>query len=204
MAIVLIRHGETAGNAQRFLQHPDTPLSERGLAQARRLGERLGRGRIAAIVASDYARAWTTAQQVRDASGAALSVDVGLRERNFGDLRGRPYADLGFDPFAPGYLPPGGESWEDLHRRVDETWERLHAHAAGLEGDLVLVSHGLVLHSLVSRRLGLAEELVVPASFGNTAVTIVDPAPPWTVRLLGCTAHLDAATRHDAASLSGV
>ena len=33
MAIFLIRHGETAGNANRVVQVPETPLSERGLAQ---------------------------------------------------------------------------------------------------------------------------------------------------------------------------
>jgi 2,3-bisphosphoglycerate-dependent phosphoglycerate mutase len=198
MAIVLVRHGETAGNARRFLQHPDTPLSERGLDQARRLAARLARGRVAAIVASDYARALTTAEHVRDASGAPLAIDVGLRERNFGDLRGRPYAHLDFDPFAQGYVPPRGESWEELHRRVDEVWERLHGRAAELEGDLVLVSHGLVLHSLVSRRLGVGPDLVVPGSFGNTAVTIVEPAPPWTVTVLGCVAHLGDAELREA------
>lgn len=200
MAIVLIRHGETAGNARRFLQHPDTPLSERGLGQARRLAERLAHGRVAAIVASDYARALTTAEHVRDACGAPLAVDVGLRERNFGDLRGRPYAELDFDPFAQDYVPPQGESWEDLHRRVDEVWDRLHVRAAHLEGDLVLVSHGLVLHSLVSRRLGVGPDLVVPTSFGNTAVTVVEPAPPWQVRLLGCIAHLGEAEAGGAAT----
>ena len=39
--IYLIRHGETALNANRTLQPAATPLSERGLAQAQRLAERL-------------------------------------------------------------------------------------------------------------------------------------------------------------------
>ena len=33
MSILLARHGETPSNAARVLQLPDTPLSERGLAQ---------------------------------------------------------------------------------------------------------------------------------------------------------------------------
>src|SRR5215831_7290141 len=155
MAIVLVRHGETASNAERVLQHPETPLSERGLAQARRVAERLARSRVAEIASSDYARALTTAELIRDACGAPLAIDPELRERNFGDLRGRAYAELGFDPFATGYVPPAGESWEDLHRRVDRMWDRVRAHAAGLVGDLVLVTHGLVCHSLVTRRLEL-------------------------------------------------
>src|SRR5262245_21507210 len=35
-SIFLIRHGETLGNASRVVQHPDDPLSPRGLAQAER------------------------------------------------------------------------------------------------------------------------------------------------------------------------
>ena len=191
MAIVLVRHGETVSNARRVLQHPETPLSERGLAQARQVAQRLARTRVAEILASDYARALTTAELIRDACGAPLAIDLELRERNFGDLRGRAYADLGFDPFAPGYTPPAGESWEDLHERVDRMWERVHGRAAGLAGDLVLVTHGLVCHSLVSRRIDLAGAVCGPGRFANTSVTILDAAPPWRLQLLGCIAHLD-------------
>ena len=190
MAIVLVRHGETPGNASRVLQFPDTPLSERGLAQARCVAQRLAGTRIAEIAASDYARALRTAEEIRDASGAPLVIDPELRERNFGDLRGRAYADLDFDPFAPGYTPPNGESWEDLHRRVDRMWERVSARAAALPGDLVVVTHGLVCHSLVSRRIELAGAECGPGRFANTSVTVVEASQPWRLLLLGCVAHL--------------
>ena len=197
MAIVLVRHGETASNAQRVLQHPETPLSERGLAQARRVAERLALRRVAGIAASDYARALTTAELIRDACGAPLAIDPELRERNFGDLRGRAYAELGFDPFAAGYTPPAGESWDDLHRRVDRMWDRLAARAVGLADDLVLVTHGLVCHSLVSRRIDLDGARYAEGRFGNTSVTIVDAEPPWRLRLLACVAHLGGELARD-------
>jgi probable phosphoglycerate mutase len=203
MAIVLVRHGETDGNARRFLQLPDTPLSKRGEAQARRVAARLQAHRIGAILASDYARARRTAELIRDVSGAALDFDIGLRERNFGALRGTSYDELGLDPFAPGYTPPEGESWEDLHARADATWERAVARATALDGDLVLVSHGLLVHSIVSRRLDLAG-VTAPRGFGNTAVTIAESLAPVTVRVLGCTAHLDEDTAHDARTVSGI
>ena len=50
-----------------------------------------------------------------------------LRERNFGDIRGTSYADLGFDMFAPDYAPPNGETWEVFHARVDRAWEVVRA-----------------------------------------------------------------------------
>lgn len=189
MAIVLVRHGETEGNARRVLQFPDTPLSTRGSEQARRVAQRLARGRVAQIVSSDYARARLTAEAIRDACGSPLSFEPGLRERHFGELRGKAYADLDFDPFAPDFHPPGGESWDELHRRVDGVWERLRALAAGRDGDLVLVTHGLFCHSLVSRQLALGD-LAMPAAFGNTALTTVEAEPPWRVVRLGCVEHL--------------
>ena len=125
MNIVLIRHGETSGNAERRLQLPETPLSERGLAQAHQLGARLGRLGIDRILASDYARAHMTAKCVKASTRAPIALDAGLRERNFGDLRGCLYSELGRDPFGPGYVPPNGESWETLDRRVDAGWQRI-------------------------------------------------------------------------------
>jgi probable phosphoglycerate mutase len=193
--ILLVRHGETELNAARVLQPPDTPLSARGIAQAERLAQRLVRSRIGAIVSSDLVRARMTAERVAAATGAPLSLEAGLQERNFGDLRGTPYAELAEDPFAPGYVPPGGESWDDLHARVDAAWESvLAAERAVGPLDLVVVTHGLVCHSLVRRRLSVSPPLVLPAGFANTSLTIVDPEPPWRVVRLNCTEHLGPAT----------
>ena len=204
MSILLVRHGETEGNRLRVLQQPETPLSDRGKAQAQRLGERLAAQGVAAILASDYARARMTAEAVRSATGAPLELDAGLRERNFGALRGRAYADLDVDPFAVGYSPPGGESWEELHARVDSVWERVARAVRDPESNLVVVTHGLVCHSLVTRHLQLAAGLDYAGGFANTALTVIEPLPPWRVRVLGCTAHLDAATAHDPGSKSGL
>jgi len=61
MSILLIRHGETALNAARVVQPADTPLSERGAAQAAALARRLADFGIAAILSSDLPRAAQTA-----------------------------------------------------------------------------------------------------------------------------------------------
>jgi probable phosphoglycerate mutase len=190
-AIVLVRHGETEWNAARILQWPDTPLSARGVAQAERLAERLARWPIGHVLSSDYARARMTGECVARATGAPLSLDPGLQERNFGELRGKAYQNLDSDPFAPGYTPPGGESWEDLHARTDAVWERILRLARATEGHLVVVTHGLVCHSLVTRRLALAHGVEAPRGFGNTSVTFIEREPPWRVALANCCAHLE-------------
>lgn len=202
--IILVRHGETAGNAERRLQVPDTPLSERGLAQAQRLARRLAGEGVGRILSSDYARARMTAAAVAATTQIAIELDAGLRERNFGELRGRRYADLEVDPFAPGYTPPGGESWDDLHARVDAVWERVRAACAETSGALVVVTHGLVCHSLAERHLSVPEGERWVGGFHNTSVTEIQPVPPWRVERLNCTAHLDDQTAHDVGTRSGL
>ena len=190
--LFLIRHGETEGNALRIVQHPHVPLSPRGLVQAERLARRLAAEGIARIVASDYARAVATAEHLQRATGAPLVIEPLLRERNFGDLRGRPYAELGFDMFEPDYAPPNGETWPMFHERVDRAWAKVQELAAATsDGSLVVVTHGLVCRSLAARHLILGDGVVAPERWENASLTIVDWPAPWRVRLLNCVTHLD-------------
>jgi probable phosphoglycerate mutase len=196
--IYLIRHGETPENASRVVQTPEAALSPRGLEQAERLAQRLGEHEIARIVASDLARAAMTAQRLHAVNGAPLEFDPLLQERNFGDVRGTPYHALGVDLFAPDYAPPGGESWQTFHLRVDRAWRRIGDLAASAEGNLAVVTHGLVCHSLM-RHLALPEDAQPDLGFGNTSLTIIAAEPPHTVHLFNCTSHLDPGSRRDGA-----
>lgn len=191
MLIFLIRHGETPGNARRIVQLPGIALSPRGVAQAERLARRLGREGIARILSSDLARAAMTAEHLRQVTGAPVQFDPLLQERNFGDLRGTAYADLGFDMFAPGYAPPNGETWEVFHARVDRAWALVQETAAATSGHLAVVTHGLVCRSLASRHLILPAGQDVPERWENSALTVIEGPAPWRVRLLNCIAHLD-------------
>ena len=192
MSIFLIRHGETRGNASRTVQLPDNPLSPRGVAQAELLARRLDREGVTAILSSDLARAVETAERLVRATGALVDYSALLQERNFGDIRGTPYAELGFDMFAPDYAPPHGESWEAFDSRVDRAWALVQAAAGAAGGHLAVVTHGLVCRRLAARHFVLPEGQEVPERWENTALTIIDHAAPWRVRLLNCIAHLDS------------
>jgi 2,3-bisphosphoglycerate-dependent phosphoglycerate mutase len=173
------------------VQLPDDPLSPRGVAQAERLARRLAPEGIGHVLSSDYARAVTTARQLAALTAAPVTFEPLLRERSFGDLRGRPYAELDFDMFAPEYAPPNGETWEVFHARVDQAWARVHDLAARTDGHLAVVTHGLVCRSLAARHLTLPDGEVAPLRWENTSLTIVECPSPWRVRLLNCVAHLD-------------
>jgi probable phosphoglycerate mutase len=196
MPIFLIRHGETLGNASRTVQHPDNPLSPRGVAQAELLARRLEREGIKAILSSDYARAAATAESLSRMTGVAVRHDPLLRERNFGALRGTPYADLGLDMFAPDYAPPNGETWDMFHARVDRAWALVQDAAAAAGGPLAVVTHGLVCRSLAGRHLILPDGQEAPERWENTAVTVIDYPAPWRVQVLNCIAHLEDSAAH--------
>lgn len=191
--ILLVRHGETASNAARVVQTPEIPLSPRGVLQAERLGARLASLSVSRILSSDLSRALETAQRVQAASGGELALETLLQERNFGDVRGTPYSELGVDLFAPDYAPPGGESWEAFHERVDAAWARVRAVAASTPGNLAVVTHGLVCYSLALRHLELPGGAQADLRMPNTGLCLIEPSPPFRVSVWGCTAHLEQA-----------
>lgn len=204
MAIILVRHGETALNAARVMQPAATPLSERGLKQALAVGQRLARqGGIGAILSSDLPRAWRTAEAIADALSMPIEPSALLQERNFGDLRGRPYDALGFDPLVMDAAPPGGESAADFAKRMSAAFDEMLQRHTGLDGDLVVVTHGLVIRTLLGGPLQLDADRLRELHLANTSLCAFDAMPPHALQLLNCTRHLDDAVRDDARSLSG-
>lgn len=198
MSIYLIRHGETASNAARIVQTPDIPLNGRGLSQAAQLGARIAADGVALVLSSDAARALMTAKVIAEATGAPLEIDPDLAERCFGDVRGKPYAELGFDLFAPGYAPPSGETWDAFHARVDRVWERVVERRAALCGTLAVVTHGLVCRAIATRRLAIdASRRATVRAFQNASLTVIEPTAPFRVGVLDCSEHLhrDVAAR---------
>ncbi len=204
MSIILVRHGETALNASRVIQPPDTPLSARGAGQAQAVARRLADLTPAAVLSSDLARALQTAEAIAATAGLPLQTTGLLHERNFGDLRGRSYDSLGYDPIHDERAPPGGESMDAFRLRVDEAFARMLALRASLSGPLVVVSHGLVIRVLLERRLRLPEGMSPPQRLANTSVTVFAPEPPWQASLVNCAVHLVGDLSDDHRAIAGI
>jgi 2,3-bisphosphoglycerate-dependent phosphoglycerate mutase len=190
MTILLVRHGETDGNAARILQQPDVPLNERGMRQAAQLARRLSARGFDCIVCSDLLRARMTAAPLAARSGIAIEESPLLQERNFGDVRGVPYAELTENPFGPDFAPPNGEDWPTFHARVADAFAFIVSRRRSVNGTLVVVTHGLVCRALVERHALLPEGFVVPERFDNASMTVLHEDAPHGVSLINCTRHL--------------
>ncbi|QOY95258.1 histidine phosphatase family protein [Massilia sp. UMI-21] len=168
--ILLIRHGETAWNAERRLQgHLDIALNAEGERQAVLLGAALAAERIDHIVSSDLQRARQTAEAIARTRGAQVATDPALRERCYGGFEGLLYSEIATRfprEFAAwqardvdGELPPGanrGESFRAFYERVTSA---IALHAAAHPGKTIaLVAHGGVLECAYRAALGLSLE----------------------------------------------
>jgi 2,3-bisphosphoglycerate-dependent phosphoglycerate mutase len=192
MTILLVRHGETDGNATRVLQRADVPLNERGIRQAEQLARRLVDLGFTRIVCSDLLRARMTAAPLATRSGISIEESSLLQERNFGDLRGTPYAALAEDPFGPDFAPPNGEDWPTFHARVADAFAFIVNKRHSTNGALVVVTHALVCRALVERHALLTDDTVAPERYHNTSVTVLHEHAPHRISLINCTRHLSA------------
>jgi probable phosphoglycerate mutase len=202
-SLVLIRHGESVGNATRTITHFRTcsGLSDEGRAQCELLAKRIDRtGELAGAVlyASHVRRAIETAEFVAPVIGSEIRIDERFAELDPGEeCDGMTYEDLiaRHDPDwslddPDGVIYPGGETVAGLHQRV----------AAGLESVVtanrgrlaVICTHGGVVD--VAMRLAL--NLPVRGWFDlftlNTSLTgLTDTGRSrWRIDRYNDTAHL--------------
>ena len=166
----LVRHGQTQWNAQkRIMGQSDIPLSAKGCVQARWLARQLRAREIAAIYASDLARAHETARIIATHRTSPLSVNVSSawRELNFGKWEGLTYAQiadhyqdpLGFFSDPEHNAPPGGESPAHLLQRVRSELVTVAQNLDWMaQGDVVIVSHSGALRMLLCDLLGIPLE----------------------------------------------
>ena len=68
-----------------------------------------------------------------------------------------------------------------------------------LNGNLVVITHGLVCRAVVARHALVPEGAVVPERFDNTSITVLHEDAPHAVSLLNCTRHLTTSSELDRA-----
>jgi broad specificity phosphatase PhoE len=197
---VLLRHGDTRLSPEhRFSGLRDLPLSADGTRQAKAAAGRLAAGaQIDAVVSSPLRRAAATAAIAATELRLSAATDDDLRETNFGDWEGRTLAEIQDRwPQAvaawqrdPEQAPPGGESFADTARRVDQACERLlHDHC----GQRVLVvSHITPIKIFLCRALDVPLTALYRMYLGSACINEIQWDGPGfaAVRRVNDTGHL--------------
>ncbi|MER6910910.1 histidine phosphatase family protein [Streptomyces sp. NPDC000594] len=161
--IVLWRHGQTSWNLERRFQGTtDIPLTETGVAQARRAARLLAFLKPDAIVASDLKRAAATATELSELSGVPVTYDEGLRETYAGVWQGMTHQEI-IEKYGDQYTAwkrgepvrrGGGELETEVADRAAPVVLR-HAELLPENGTLVVASHGGTIRTTIGRLLGL-------------------------------------------------
>jgi probable phosphoglycerate mutase len=164
--VLLLRHGQSAWNAQqRWQGHGDPSLTELGREQARAVAARLESAGIERVVSSDLARAFETAAIVAAVLGLAVERDAHWRERDIGSWTGFTREEIEarwpeeyarFRSHDESARPGGGESDAMLRARAREALAALRARHAGARV-LVVTHRGIARMLAPETPLGNAE-----------------------------------------------
>ena len=161
--LVLIRHGETAGQSSiRFHGSSDVELSDEGRAQMREVAGGLRTEVFDLIVASPLRRSWESARIL--SGGAPVRLEPDFREIDFGRWEGMTREEIeASDPVlyrdwqqkTADFEFPGGEARAAFRARVERGLERLRR--SGATSVLVAAHKGLiraVTESLLGEKQG--------------------------------------------------
>lgn len=162
--IYLVRHGETEWNrAARLQGQLDSPLTERGRAQARAAGRTMARLGLAGapISVSPLGRARATAALLaEEVTLGPITYEPRLQEVALGGWEGltceaiaaaHPQLVNGWSGHGYGFLSPDGEGFDRAAARV-EAW------LAEQEGRRVAVAHGMIGRVLRAVCTGIPRE----------------------------------------------
>ena len=153
MTIWLVRHGETEWSLSgQHTGSTDIPLTAQGRLQAVAVGKLLAGRTFDRVFASPMGRARETGALAGFAD--RVQVHQGLREYDYGEFEGLTTREIwerhpGWELFHDGC--PGGESPEQMSKRVDALLEELRE----LEGNVLLFGHGHCFRSIAVRFLDL-------------------------------------------------
>ncbi|WP_103062785.1 histidine phosphatase family protein [Actinomyces qiguomingii] len=191
--IYLVRHGRTVLNEQRRTQGAvDSPLTPEGRVGAEICRDYLADVRFSHAYFSPQGRVQETGSILLQAHPGITPVNLtGLREYNYGIYDGGPdpmmHAALPAEQHLPAVLTgahpgvPGGITAREYLADVDGAIARVMADLRALgqdahgEANVLVVSHGMTLMTIMARWVGL--EIYSMAPMANCAVTTVEVTP---------------------------
>lgn len=197
MKIYLIRHGQSEANLKKLNQGQlNSPLTQLGIDQAKKLGERFKEiNDFEIIYSSDLQRAHDTAIAVKENhSNIELITDKRLRERSHGDFAGTTKNPNPYDQIEGGHRhekrgPNGGENMHDVYDRVSN----FLIDVLQDEKNIVIVSHGGTMKAIIRYLTDGPFTIFQTYKVDNTSVFEIEIKDDNVHFILeNCTKHLES------------
>ncbi|MGD1994098.1 MAG: histidine phosphatase family protein [Anaerolineae bacterium] len=198
--ILLIRHGQTALNAEnRIRGQADVPLDTTGRWQARVTGNYVAdRWPLAAVYSSPLLRSCQTAEAIASAQGLAAQPLDGLLDMSFGEWEGLTITEVKdrWPALARAWYEephtvefPSGESLSVVRERSTAA---LDAVAVRHEGETIaLVAHAVVNRVLLCAVLGIDIEHFWWLGQGTCAINLIKwDGEQYRLMMMNDTSHL--------------
>lgn len=158
MKLYITRHGETEWNREGKMQGwQNSNLTEKGVANAKKLGERLKDIEFDRIYCSPLGRAVDTALYIKGNKNTEIVLKDALKEMGFGCWEGREHEEVlaqypeqrhNFWHKPHLYKPVDGESYEELLLRVGAVFDEIAGNTSC--ENIMIVTHAAVIKAIYS------------------------------------------------------
>ncbi len=178
MTLILVRHGESEGNARGIITGSlDLDLTDRGREQARLVGARLASEPVRAIYASTLRRASRTGAAIAEHHAAEVEELGGLDEYCYGEAQGLTWPeiaekyDLNTSDWGRGVVP-GEEGHPTFRQRVADTMDELRARHR--EDVAVVACHGGTIIQTLAHLFDLPAHSSPRTRITNCSLTVIE------------------------------
>ncbi|MEG0068342.1 histidine phosphatase family protein [Cetobacterium sp.] len=185
LRIYFVRHGETLWNTLKIFQgRSNSPLTDLGISQAKKLSEHLKDLNFTKIYSSPLDRAMSTTKLIIGNRNLEITPIEEFQEIGMGKVEGIPREDFeknypieyhNFWNNAVEYNPTAycGESYSEVLERVQEGLNKIISE--NKEGNILVISHGVTLKAIfnIINNKGIDEFSKQPVP-ENTSTTIVE------------------------------
>ncbi len=184
VGLLIVRHGLSLTNKdKRYTGQTDVPLAPLGFAQGEAVSRYIAENySVDAIYSSDLCRAVETLAPLGRILSLPIRKHAGLREFAMGEWEGKTYAEVKeLFPETCALLKTekwrvrydGGESYEEMHRRVTAAFAEIIAENEGKT--VAVASHGGAIRMYLATALGIPLQSVEKApTVSNASLTVVE------------------------------
>lgn len=183
MRIYITRHGETEWNKEGRMQGwQNSNLTEKGIENAKKLGESLKHIEFDYIYCSPLGRAIDTAKYIRGDRNTEITIKDSLKEMGFGSWEGKAHTEIeelyptqGYNLWNKPHLykPVDGESYQGLISRVGAVLDEIRSNTTA--ENVLIVSHAAVIKAMYSIIKGISmEDFWGPPYMYDTCLTVLE------------------------------